>query len=218
MSGYDRDGYDRSGFDRRGFNKEGYTVDGSRYDKEGYDKYGYNAEGFDKAGYDKASYDKKGYNRNGRDRSGNERWSYKRWSPLSTALEILYTVRPGFNDGASHGLTAGLIGVYCSLSFDMGEPNDNGTETTKPDTSLGEFVIGYTLNLLSRTNGNRSWGLGLPLGVGWNNLENQLVVEAGLQLRFLAFEIRGTYRTIGFKDSSFTLSVGICVSSSAMGL
>jgi hypothetical protein len=110
----------------------------------------------------------------------------------------------------------GLYGVYASFSVNdtvSDEPTNstvtvNG-ETTDNDGSLGEFVIGYTVNLLTSKNG-LGWGLGLPLGVGQNNVKNQLVLEAGLQLRFFLFEIRGTYRTIEFRDNSFTISGGLC--------
>jgi hypothetical protein len=134
----------------------------------------------------------------------------------------LYTVRPGFKSGASHGLTVGLLGAYGSFTFyavESDEPTDttvtvNG-ETTYYDVFLGEFVAGYTLNLLSHGKSNAidfgTWGLGLPLGVGFNRLENQVVLETGLQLRILLVEIRGTYRTIGFRDNSFTISVGGCI-------
>jgi TolB-like protein len=141
------------------------------------------AAGFDYWGYDKNGYGRDGFNREGRTVNGS---LYERWSPLSSALELLYTFRPGSNNKADNGLTVGLWGAYGSFF---------------PD----DFVLGYTLNLLSA----RQWGLGLPLGVGRNNLENQLVLETGLQLRFWhLFEIRGTYRTIGFSDNSFTISVG----------
>jgi hypothetical protein len=185
--GYDKAGYNRDGFDRKGFNKEGYTVDGFFYDKEGYDRDGYNSLGVHR--------------------------NYK-WSPLSSYFETLYTIRPGFSSKAANGFTVGLFGAYGSFSFDKvvsDEPTNNTVtvngETTYYDVSLCEFVVGYTLNLLRA----RHWGLGLPLGVGRNNLEIQLVLEAGLQLRFWMLDIRGTYRIIGFRDNSFTISRGLCV-------
>jgi hypothetical protein len=194
--GYDRNGYNRSGFDSKGYNKEGYTVDGSLYNTEGYDRNGYNKKG----------YDRSGYNRSG----------YKRWSPVSSYFEVLYTFRPGFDNGAAHGFTIGLLGAYGSFSYSRvvsDEPTNHkvtvNEETTYYNVSLGEFVAGYTFDLLLRKK-DRSWGLGVPLGFGRNNVKNQFVLETGLQLRFSAFEIRGTYRTIGFKNSSLTLSGGFC--------
>jgi hypothetical protein len=122
----------------------------------------------------------------------------------------LYT----FRQGLPGGFTVGLVGLYGSFSFNAVETDEitnftsttNG-ETTYYDVSLGEFVVGYTLDLLSA----RQWGVGLPLGIGGNKLEKQLVLEAGLQLRVSWVELRGTYRTIGFRDSSFTISAGLCL-------
>jgi hypothetical protein len=209
---FNRDGYGRDGFDSRGFNKEGYTVDGSLYDKEGYDRDGYDKKGYNWGGYNKYGYDKKGYSRDGYNRYG-----FRKWSPVSSYFEALYTFRLGLPGG----FMVGIFGAYGSFSFNA-EPtgtytNDDGEETTKYDVSLGEFVVGYTLNIL--TNNQNGWGLGLPLGVGFNRLERQLVLETGLQLRLyipsvseLAFiELRGTYRTIGFRDNSFTISAGWCL-------
>jgi hypothetical protein len=218
--GYDKKGFNRDGYDRRGFNKDSYTIDGSLYDKEGYDKTGYNAEGFDTAGYDRNGYDKKGYGSDGYNSLGFHR-GY-RWSPLSSYFEALYTFRPE----SVGGFTVGLFGVYGSFSFfevESGAPTvtDDGKTEYHYDYSLGEFVVGYTLNLLLFGKG---WlGLGLPLGIGRNNLENQLVMETGLQLRFPFLivgtaEIRGTYRTIGFSDNSVTLSVGLFVPSAGKSL
>ncbi|MDR1390324.1 MAG: hypothetical protein LBJ31_10175 [Treponema sp.] len=214
-AGYDRAGYTRSGFDKNGFNKEGYTIDGSLYNMAGYDRDGYDLNGYDLTGYDKGGYDKKGYDKRGYKRSG-----YRRWSPVSSYLEGLYTFRRGGDSGSFHGLTIGLFGVYGSLSFSRVESDEptnhtvtvNG-ETTYYDVSLGEFVVGYTLNLLPVKKDRGLWGLGVPLGAGRNNIKNQLVLETGLQLRFLLGEIRGTYRTMGFKENSFTISAGFCLSS-----
>jgi hypothetical protein len=142
-----------------------------------------------------------GYNKEGRDKNGHtEGWyrfksgfegGFEEWSPVSSYGEALYTFRPGDN-GVAHGFTVGVFGAYGSFSF-----ND----------SLDEFVVGYTLNLLSA----RHWGLGLPLGIGRNNLEKQLVMEAGLQFRFAFIELRGTYRLIGFREHSLTISGGYCL-------
>jgi hypothetical protein len=204
--GYDRNGYNRNGFDRNGFDKEGRMADGSRYNAAGYDKDGYDRDG-NKNG---SQYDRAGYNKNG----------YKRWSPVSSYFEALYTLHSGFGNGAAHGFTLGLFGVYASFSYNRAvseelvydsSTGDEETETTTK-VSLGEFVVGYTLNVMPTKKG-RLWGLGVSLGAGRNNLKNQLVMETGLQFRFpliwLPLEIRGTYRTVGFKNSSFTMSIGL---------
>jgi hypothetical protein len=204
--GYARDGYDKGGRDREGFNKEGFNKEGfgrdgynaKGFDKAGYDRNGYNAKGFNRQGYDGYGYNKRGYNGNGINRSG-----YKRWSPLSSYFEALYTFRPEL----PFGFTVGLLGAYGSFSYYEVMSDDN---TRVEDRPLAEFVVGYTFNLLRKKSG-RNWGLGLPLGVGHNNFGDQLVLETGLQLRFRQFEIRGTYRTIGFSDNSFALSVGPCI-------
>jgi hypothetical protein len=197
--GYDREGYDRDGFNRAGYDREGYGRDGILYDDAGYDRDGFNRagydsggygrDGFNKEGYDRDGYDKKGYNRDGYNRSG-----FARWSPVASYVSLLYTFRPGLPFGFTVGAPIILPGLYASFSFG---PSDN----------IDEFVVGYTFNLLSH---KKLWGLGLPLGIGGNDVEEQLVMEAGLQLRFSWFEIRGTYRTIGFRDSSFTISGGFC--------
>jgi hypothetical protein len=183
LSGYDQAGYDRAGYDRQGYGKEGFN-------KEGFNKEGYTIGGsfYDTAGYDKDGYDKKGYDRAGFSRSG-----YKRWSPISSYLELL-TSNIGWLSGEEPPeYTFGLFGAYYYLDSN-------------------EFVVGYTLNILP-VKKDRYWGLGVPFGVGRNNLENLLVLEAGLQLRFTWLEIRGTYRTIEFRDNRFILSVGICFGS-----
>jgi hypothetical protein len=188
LSGYDQAGYDRAGYDRQGYGKNGFN-------KEGFNKEGYTIGGsfYDTTGYDKDGYDKKGYDRAGFSRSG-----YKRWSPISSYFEFLvyntYSAWMGNDEdpGLTYKTTFGLLGAYFSADFD------------------DEFIVGYTLNLLPGKKG-RLWGLGVPFGVGRNNWENQLVLEAGLQLRFLLWEIRGTYRTIGFMDNSFILSAGWCI-------
>jgi TolB-like protein len=242
LAGYDKDGYNREGykggFNRDGYNHAGYDRDG--YNREGYDRNGYNRNGFDRNGFDKegrmadgsrynaAGYDKDGYDRDGNkngsqyDRAGYNKNGYKRWSPVSSYFEALYTLHSGFGNGASHGFTLGLLGAYASFSYNKAvseelvydsSTGDEETETTTK-VSLGEFVVGYTLNVMPTKKG-RWWGLGVSLGAGRNNLKNQLVMETGLQLRFplvwLPFEIRGTYRTVGFKNSSFTMSIGLCI-------
>jgi TolB-like protein len=212
QAGYNQAGYDRSGFNRNGFDRKGLTADGSRYDTAGFDRYGY-----DRDGYNAKGYDQNGYNKRGRDREGYNKSGYKRWSPVSSVLECLYTFHTGFGNGAAHGFTFGLLGLYSSFSYDKAvseklvydsSTGNEETETTT-DLSLGEFVVGYTLNVMPTKKG-RVWGLGVSLGAGRNNLENQLVMETGLQFRVTRLEIRGAYRTVGFKDSSFTMSVGWC--------
>jgi hypothetical protein len=193
-AGYDRTGYNSGGFDREGFNREGYRADGSRY----------NTAGYDKDGYDKGGYNQEGYNRSG----------YKRWSPVSSYFEILYTFRPDLDGRAAHGFTIGLLGAYGSFAS-----NSNNINLIISNIygfiynciyECDEFVVGYTLNLLPEKKSDTLWRLGVPLGLGRNTLGNQLVLETGLQLRFSWFEIRGTYRTVGFRDSGFTISAGLC--------
>jgi hypothetical protein len=238
--GFNRLGYDKAGYDRRDFNKEKYHRNGTRYDnagydwddfdREGYDREGYGRDGFNRLGYDKAGYDRTGFNRDGYDRTGYDkngygrdrynRSGYKRWSPLSSYVELLCFMGSGFSsDKLDMGITVGLLGAYGSFSM-ITEPtgthiNDEGEEKTDYDTSWGEFVAGYTFNLLTKKNGWRL-GLGVPLGIGIG--VNML--EIGLQIRFsipnetggisLPYELRGTYRTIGFRDNSFTISIGLC--------
>ena len=144
--------------------------------------------------------------------------------PGSTTFEAMLTLRMG--DDFYPGLTVGLLGAYGSFALHLTEsdkPADtsaNGTsadeETTSKDTQLAEFVAGYTVNLQSKRGREFHSGWGLPLGVGYNFLEDQLILEAGLQLRgfksrtrkAVGIELRATYRLIGFKDSGFTISVG----------
>jgi hypothetical protein len=197
VAGYNREGYDRNGLDRRGFNKEGYTVNGSLYDQDGYDAEGYDRQGYDEEGYDRKGFNKEGYTVDGSlyDKDGYNRLGLKKWSPLSSYFEALYTFQVGNNETVP-GFTFGIMGAYASLSI-----NEKATEE-----AISEFTLGYTLNLLSA----RGLGLGVPLGIGFNS--EQLVLETGLQLRLLnILEFRGTYRLTGFRDSSFTLSVGLCI-------
>jgi hypothetical protein len=225
--GLNKEGYDRNGFDRWGFNKEGYTVDEALYDKngfnkegwneDGFDRDGYNAEGYNTAGYDRAGYDKKGYGGDGYNRSGNKRWSPV---PASTSFELLVTLRLGSN--FIPGFTVGLFGAYGSFSFGSVESDEPSVESDEPSTddsddfSPSEFVVGYTLNLQSKKGAEFLSGWGLPLGIGYNTLRNQLVLEIGLQLRGVkpyarraaGIELRGTYRLIGFRDHGFTISFG----------
>jgi hypothetical protein len=204
-AGYDRNGYNEAGYDREGYNRGGYNREGydrSGFNGEGFNKEGYRADGsrYNTAGYDKDGYDKKGYNQYGFNRSGN-----RRWSPVSSYADALFTrsvwgrVDEG---GEGDGFTVGILGAYASFSYN--------------DDALGEFVGGYTLNLLSRKNekqddGLKSWGVGVPLGLGINTLENQLILEIGFQLRMDWWELRGTYRAVGFRDNGFTMSAGLCI-------
>jgi tetratricopeptide (TPR) repeat protein len=236
--GWDKAGYTRDGYDKYGFNKAGYTVDGASYDTAGYDSRGFNKEGYtvdgslyDTAGYDRNGYDKTGYNKDGYDKKGYGRDGYnrngiKRWSPVpaSTSFELLGTLRLGSSMPAG-GVTVGLFGAYGSfsiISVKSDEPTDNSStvneETTNKKTSdYLEYVVGYTLNLQSKKGANFLSGWGLPLGIGYNTLENQLVMEIGLQLRGTKMhypktrggvELRGTYRLIGFRDHGATISFG----------
>jgi hypothetical protein len=181
LSGYDRDGYNRAGYNGAGYNRDGYNAAG--YDRNGYDSSGFNREGFNKGGHgaDGSRYNAEGYNPNG----------YKRWSPVSSYFEVLTMTSYG-------GITIGLLGAYGSFPFD-----------DEDSVSGNEYVLGYTLNVLPKKK-DRLWGLGVPLGVGRNNLENQLILETGLQLRFSVFEIRGAYRIIESRDNSFIVSLGLC--------
>ncbi|MDR1100196.1 MAG: hypothetical protein LBL28_06905 [Treponema sp.] len=208
----DAAGFDLSGYDRDGFNREGYNTVG--YDRSGFNRAGYDREGYDRKGFDREGFSKEDYTTDGSlyNTAGYNRSGYKRWSPVSSYFEALFTFRPGFDGGAGPGFTIGVLGIYGSFSY-------NSTSDRPADVSpLGEFVFGYTLNVLPKKNG-RYWGLGVPLGAGHNKLENLLVLETGLQLRFRLgkakwpFEIRGTYRTIGFSDNSFTISTGLCFAS-----
>jgi len=205
--GYDLAGYGRDDFNQKGFNRDGHTADGSLYDKEGYNKAGYNANGFKRDGYDINGYDKAGYDKNGYNRSG-----YKRWSPVPSYFEALISVYP--ISKLFGGFTLGLLGAYASFSF----KEDGNT--------LADFIAGYAVNLLREKRNRSLLGLSVPFGIGQNNVENQTVLEIGLQIRLYdpdnptsannvlmkhaGLAVRGTYRTIGFKDNSFTLSVGFC--------
>jgi hypothetical protein len=204
--GYNQEGYNRASFDRDGYNQEGYDATG--YNRQGYDGHGFDLSGYNQEGYDKTGYDRQGYDGNGLDREGFSRSGYKRWSPISSLLEFLITVHLAFDNedslvvGPGYGMTFGYGGAYGSVSSKR-EGKENFSD---------EFVVGYTLNLLRPKKGRWWWGLGVPFGVGYNTLENQLVLEVGLQLRFLyCLEVRGTYRTIGFRDNCFTISAGVYV-------
>jgi hypothetical protein len=196
LSGHDRDGFNRAGYNAMGYDKNGYNEAG--YDRNGYNRSGFDSEGFNKEGYgtDGSRYNAEGYNKDG----------YKRWSPVSSYFEALMILRSGSeNKEAYAGFTLGLLGAYCSACRILSDDTDDISFFSFFD----EFVVGYTLNVLPKKKDGVS-GLGVSFGVGRNNLENQIVLETGLQLRFFLWEICGTYRIIGFRDNRFTISAGWC--------
>jgi TolB-like protein len=218
-AGFDRDGFNRDGYDREGFSRSGYTAAGvgrDGFNRDGYDAAGYDRSGFDRNGfnrngsmadgsqYDTAGYDRNGYNTRGRDREGYSISGYK-WSPVSSYFELLATSY----DESRSGLTIGLFGLYGSFSLSRDDVDANGDAVSPGDV----FVVGYTINALPKKRGQNSeipWGLGAFLGAGRNNAAGQLILEAGLQLRYFIFEIRGIYRLTGFSESSFSYSLGLC--------
>jgi hypothetical protein len=215
LSGYGRDGFDRAGYDKDGYSRAGYNAAGygrdgfnrAGYNKDGYSRAGYNAAGYDRNGYDRGGfdgtgfnregytadgtrynatgYDRDGYDKQGYDREGYNRSGYRRWSPVSSYFEALTMTSYG-------GVTIGILGAYGSFSY-------------AADDTIDKFVFGYTVNVLPIKK-DRWWGLGVPLGVGYNTENDQVILETGLQLRFLTFEVRGSYRT----DNNFIVSVGLC--------